>query len=101
MPFPTSWLFVRGHESVWIYRSQSASLSVYGPGPDRIRCDFGDARGLEVYLADVILALQEAGWHALGEGYERRTSKRDRRRLPRGTPERRHADTQRRTEPVT
>ena len=90
---PTSWLFVRGHESIRLLRSQTDSLMIHGPGPERIRSDFADADRLESYLADLLVVLEEGGWQALGQGYERR-SQGDRRKNRRETPDRRNRDQQ-------
>ena len=49
MPIPTSWLFTKGHESVWIYRLNASDLLICGPRRERLRCGFTDAKGLESY----------------------------------------------------
>lgn len=72
MLIPTSWLFVKGDESVWIYRPTASDLMIFGPRSERLRVGFADARGLESYQADLAADLVSAGWEALGEGYERR-----------------------------
>ena len=72
MPIPTSWLFTKGHESVWIYRLNASDLLICGPRRERLRCGFTDAKGLESYQADLASDLVAAGWELLGEGYDRR-----------------------------
>jgi hypothetical protein len=72
MLIPTSWLFVRGEESVWMYRPTAADLLIYGPRSERMRCGFPTAEGLDSYQADLAADLLDAGWELLGEGVERR-----------------------------
>ena len=76
MLIPTSWLFTKGDESVWIYRPTVNDLLIYGPRSERLRCGFTDERGLESYQADLSSDLKAAGWEFLGEGYDRRRSSR-------------------------
>jgi hypothetical protein len=72
MPIPTTWLFTKGHESVWIYRPNASDLLICGPRRERLRCEFADANGLESYQADLASDLVAAGWALLREGYDRR-----------------------------
>lgn len=74
MLIPTSWLFAKGSESVWIYRPNASDLLICGPRSGRLRCAFTDAKGLEIYHADLESDLLAAGWELLGEGYDRRSS---------------------------
>jgi hypothetical protein len=57
-----------------------------------MRSEFTGAAGLESYLAEIAAALEDAGWLALGEGYERRRNGSDRRRTPRVTADRRNRE---------
>src|SRR5687768_2482056 len=86
---PASWLFVRGDDSIRIYRPSATALRISGPHHELIRPEFFDEGGLESFLAEVTAALEDAGWLALGEGYERRRNKTDRRRNPRVPTDRR------------
>ena len=92
MLWPTSWLFVRGDQSIWIFRPNSNDLLVSGPGPTRLRCGFHDDAGPEMYQAEIASELTAAGWLLLGEGYDRRRKRSDRRRAPRVTPDRRNGE---------
>jgi hypothetical protein len=84
MLVPTSWLFVRNDESVLILRPNDTDLLIRGPGSARFRRQFHGERALEAYQADIAAALQAAGWVPLGEGYDRRQARVDRRKTPRG-----------------
>ena len=76
MLIPTSWLFIKGDESVWIYRPTASDLLICGPRSERLRCGFANERGLESYQADLAADLLAAGWQLLGEGYDRRQRRR-------------------------
>jgi hypothetical protein len=76
MLIPMSWPFIKGDESVWIYRPTVNDLLIYGPRSERLRCGFTDERGLESYQADLSSDLLAAGWELLGEGHDRRRSNR-------------------------
>lgn len=92
MLVPTSWLFVRGDQSIWIFRPNSNDLLINGPGHARVRCGVHDDAGLEMYEAEIASELATAGWLLLGEGYDRRRKRSDRRRTPRVTPDRRNGE---------
>jgi hypothetical protein len=93
MLIPTSWLFVKGDESVWIYRPTLSDLLICGPRTERSRWEFPSAGGLEAYQADLASDLLEAGWELLGEGYERRRRRRtDPLAVPPTTPPERSED---------
>jgi hypothetical protein len=82
MLIPTSWLFAKGDDSVWIYRPNVTSLLICGPKRARLRQEFPDEDRLEGSQADLASDLQAAGWELLGEGCERRRRDRDARRVP-------------------
>ena len=84
MFIPTSWLFVRKEESVLILRPNETDLLMRGPGTTRLRHGFTSARALEAFQADLTEDLETAGWTALGEGYDRRQGRTDRRKTARG-----------------
>ena len=73
---PTSWLFVKGDESVWIYRPTAIDLLICGPKTERLRCGFPDESTLVAYQADLASDLVAGGWVALGEGHDRRRRRR-------------------------
>ena len=75
MLIPTSWLFVKGDESVWIYRPNVTDLLICGPKTERLRQEFFNDVGLESYQADLASDLMAAGWELLGEGYDRRRAR--------------------------
>jgi hypothetical protein len=86
---PSSWLFVKGEESIWVERPHGRSLVVAGPGRARERHDFPseDAlQGFQVALAD---KLANAGWLLWGVNRHRRSSP-DRRQAGREGSDRRH-----------
>ena len=72
MLIPTSWLFVKGDESVWMYRPTTSDLLICGPSSERMRCGFPTAEAVNSYQADLAADLLAAGWQLLGEGVERR-----------------------------
>ena len=44
MLIPTSWLFVKGEESVWIYRPTASDLLICGRRTERFRCGFANEK---------------------------------------------------------
>jgi hypothetical protein len=89
---PSSWLFVRGDESIRIFRPRLNALLISGPEYARIRPEFVDDADLESFLAEITARLEDAGWLALGEGYQRRRNRTDRRRTARVATDRRNRD---------
>jgi hypothetical protein len=85
---PSSWLFVRGQESIFIMRPRGCSLIVEGPGSSRQEHNFDDEDAMQAYQMSIAEQLSERGW--LLEGVDRdRRSGRDRRAALRPTPDRR------------
>lgn len=89
---PTSWLFVRNEQSIRIVRPRLNALLICGPEHALARPEFVDDVDLEAFLVDAAAALRGAGWQALGENYDRRRNKTDRRKVARGTKDRRNQD---------
>ena len=85
-----SWLFIKENQSIWIERPYGCSLIVAGPGDAREQHDFTDERTLDKFQIDLAERLSETGWFLWGFDRERRSG-RDRRTIPRHTPERRRA----------
>src|SRR5687768_8630236 len=84
----SSWLFIRGFESVWIEHSLAASLIIAGPGRYREQRDFIDDDALHAFRASVVKRLLAEGWFLSAYGHDRRSGL-DRRRVRRPMSERR------------
>jgi hypothetical protein len=87
---PSSWLFVRGEESIRVVRPDIQSLIVLGPGPLRDIRDFRTGADVEAYQIQLAERLSELGWILLGADVDRRRGV-DRRQQPRKTADRRQA----------
>ena len=84
----TSWLFVKGEESIWIERPFGCSMTVAGPGRARESHDFPDEQALQGYQMQLADQLAGAGWLLWGVNRQRRSGP-DRREPSRLTPDRR------------
>lgn len=84
-----SWLFVKGHESIWVERPFDFCLIVAGPGTTREQREFPDEQALDQYQVALAERLTEGGWFLWGVDRERRAG-RERRLAPRTTTDRRH-----------
>ncbi len=87
----SSWLFIRGTESIWIERPSSPSLIISGPGAQRERRDFIDDATLEAYQIELAENLAGQGWFLWAHDRDRRTGE-ERRTQRRETRDRRQAD---------
>jgi hypothetical protein len=85
---PSSWLFVRGQESIFIMRPHGCSLIVEGPGSARQEHNFDDEDAMQAYQMSIAEQLSERGWLLAGVDRDRRSG-RERRGVPRATPDRR------------
>lgn len=85
---PTSWLFVRGAESIRVVRPTDQSLLVLGPGPLRDVRDFRSDADVEAFQMALAERLSELGWVLLGPDVDRRGGE-DRRRTSRSASDRR------------
>ena len=83
-----SWLFLKGSDSIWVERPHGRSMLVAGPGAIRDQRDFEDDAALEAYQVALAERLTESGWLLWDFDRDRREL-RDRRQIPRNTPDRR------------
>jgi hypothetical protein len=83
-----SWLFLKGSESIWVERPHGHSMLVAGPGAIRDERDFADDSALEAYQIALAERLTASGWLLWDFDRDRRAL-RDRRQIPRNTPDRR------------
>jgi hypothetical protein len=89
---PSSWLFIKGEQSIFIERPYGCSMVVAGPGPSRRQHDFPDEQALQGYQIEIADRLASAGWLLWGVNRQRRSGP-DRRAATRTTSDRRrHAD---------
>lgn len=81
----TSWLFIRRHETVRVFRPGPAWLQVAiaGPGGTRSVLRFATEAELQEFQASHEQQLIEDGWHLAGTNIERRSGA-DRRSRTRG-----------------
>jgi hypothetical protein len=84
----SSWLFLRGDQSIWVERPLGFMMVVAGPGTQREEHEFGDEAALQDYQGDLADRLTAAGWFLAALDHDRR-QKRDRRSLRRDSPDRR------------
>ncbi len=86
----SSWLFIRGQESIWIERPFGFSMIVVGPGSTRSHLLFMDEKGMEAYQVATAERLTVGGWFLWGFDRDRRQYG-DRRVAWPMEPDRRHA----------
>ena len=84
----SSWLFLRGDQSIWVERPRGFTMVVAGPGAQREEHEFRDEAALQDYQGDLADRLTAAGWFLAAHDHDRRQL-RDRRALRRESPERR------------
>ena len=84
---PSSWLFIKNTESIWVERPHGRLLVVAGPGAAREERDFISAEALDQFQIALAEKLAGDGWFLWGVNRERRSA--DRRKTPRGTADRR------------
>ena len=88
----TSWLFVKGDQSIWVERPRGCSMIVAGPGALREQHDFADEDALQGYQMAIAEKLASAGWLLWGVDRQRRGDT-DRRGTARGSSDRRSRPT--------
>ena len=88
VPGPASWLFVRGHETIWVLRSDGGHVAICGPGSAREDYAFESPMGMEAFQVSFAERLMTSGWILWGVDRERRSGS-DRRTGDRDTPDRR------------
>jgi hypothetical protein len=69
----SSWLFIRGRESIWIERPYGLSFIVAGPRAARAHLVFASEDALQAYQVATAERLTRAGWFLWGFDRERRT----------------------------
>ena len=84
----SSWLFLRGNESIWVERPQGYLMVVAGPGATREEREFADEDALQDYQISLAGRLTAGGWFLAAYDYERRQA-RDRRAVRRDATDRR------------
>ena len=84
----SSWLFIRGSESVWVERPFGSTLIVCGPGAHREHRDFIDGQALDAFQVELAERLAAQGWFLWAHDADRRTNP-DRRQTVRATGDRR------------
>ena len=85
---PSSWLFIKDTQSIWIERPHGRVLVVAGPGPSREQRDFISEQALDHFQMVLAERLANDGWFLFGVNRERRLMT-DRRQATRNTPDRR------------
>ena len=96
---PSSWLFIRDQESIWIERPFGFTIIVVGPGSTRAHLLFMDESAMEAYQVATAERLTRRGWFLWGFDCDRRQYG-DRRAEQPTEPDRRHALGDRRTSPA-
>ena len=69
----SSWLFVKGDESIRIACPSPTVLSVSGPGTTRARYTFDGVDAVQAYQIELAEEFSSGGWVLIGENYDRRS----------------------------
>jgi hypothetical protein len=86
----SSWLFIRGSQSVWVERPFDFTLIVCGPGKHRERRDFVDDEALNAFQVELAERLAGEGWFLGAHDIDRRgTNERPPEERPQGLTARR------------
>ena len=84
---PSTWLFNKEQETIWIVRPEAYLLVVCGPGSTRQQYRFGGESEMQRFQVMLAENLASTGWILWGIDRERR--RRERRGAQRQTPDRR------------
>jgi hypothetical protein len=85
---PSSWLFIKDTQSIWVERPHGRLLIVAGPGESHEQRDFISEEALDQFQMMLAERLANDGWFLFGVNRERRLMI-DRRQSTRTTPDRR------------
>jgi hypothetical protein len=84
----SSWLFVKGDQSIRVVCPSPTVLIVSGPGTSRSRYPFDDEAAVQAYQIELAEQFSSGGWVLIGEDYDRRSGH-ERRVARRGAADRR------------
>lgn len=73
---PDFWLFAKADSAVFVVRTGSMALDVYGPGPARESRSFAAETELVSFLRETDATLVASGYRPRGYGAERRREER-------------------------
>ena len=85
---PSSWLFIKDKQSIWVERPHGRLLVVAGPGRRTSSATSSASEALDQFQMALAERLANDGWFLFGVNRERRLAA-DRRSVTRGTPDRR------------
>ena len=90
----SSWLFIKGSESIWVERPHGRLLIVCGPGESHQERDFISEQALDRFQIELAERLADAGWFLWGVNRDRRVHAERRRSRGRGVERRPQARTE-------